>query len=194
MGNILVDTHLVVAYYKEDNLGLLPEEINVSSSVVDFFSKITAQKDIIFVDHAGVDNNGKELDGKIVSEWKRNVPNDAKHWFETWYATLLLSGQIKYIAMDKNCHELLQVLHERYDFPRDGWDKWYVRTAKSVANHEKKGDIVVIIVTEDLDFYDPNQKGVLRGEARIKFMEQQSGPIPPVLAKEGIAVKCISIY
>ncbi|MCJ7584245.1 MAG: hypothetical protein MUO30_05690 [Anaerolineales bacterium] len=196
MVNILIDTQLVVAYYKEYNLGLSPDDINISGSTIELFTKISKQKDIIFVDYAGIDDNGKEKDGKIVLEWKDNVPKDAKQWFDTWLGTLLISGQIKYIciSMDKSCYRLLELLHRRYNFPRQGSDKWYLRTAKSVANNEERGKIAVTIITEDLDFYDPNQKNKLKGEARLKFMVQQAGTIPPILAEEGIAINCVSIY
>jgi hypothetical protein len=89
---------------------------------------------------------------------------------------------------------LLEVLHKKYNFPREGCDKWYVRTAKSVANREKKVRTAVTIITEDLHFYEPDKEGVLKGEARIQFMEEQSGQIPSALSKEGIEVKCVSIY
>ncbi|MEW6092501.1 MAG: hypothetical protein AB1531_00915 [Chloroflexota bacterium] len=195
MGNILVDTQLVVNYYKEENKGMTPEEMNITGSTVGLFQKIIAHRDIIFVDFAGVDDNGKEKDGKILSEWKKHIPNVAKYWFDQWYATLLGSGQIKFISMS-NCQNLLQTLYSRYNFPQDGWDKWYVRTAKSVVSAGINGDggFPVVIITEDLDFYDPNQKNRLRGNARLDFMRQQQGTIPPVLANDGIGVMCVCLY
>lgn len=167
--NKVVDAQIVKAYYEEDVLGITP---STTASATKVFDELSIESPI-FVDDGGM----------ILHEWENVV---CREWFHTWYPTLLMNGLVE---IQVHTHQQLRNELNRSGFPSKGRDIWYVRTAKEVL--DCNGDVTLI--TEDLDFYEPSQKGCPH-TTRLKILLNSRGSICKVLSREDIIVKCLATY
>ena len=120
----------------------------------------------------------------VESEWTRVVPAE---WATAWIGDALIKGKIRHFhaVVDPSLVALLR----RFGFPlRGSGDLWYLRLADSSS---VKGE-GCLVVTEDLDFFDPRQKGTITGAARLKFLREHRGPLRRALEKQRkICVRCV---
>ena len=136
--------------------------------------------------------------GQIEQEWRQLVDPE---WLNAWLAELLINDSARVITVE-TCHPLKKKV-ATLGFPtkgREGRDFWYIRTAKAVVDFykqavpDKKTELAVII-SEDLDFYEPQQKGKLRGEERLAILHAKQSTIGRYLLKhERIKVRCVASY
>lgn len=118
--------------------------------------------------------------GKIVeAEWRGVVD---QYWFDSWLAEKLQSGCIQYLSPthDAGTEKRLASV----GFPRSR-DIVYVRIGITLTAQNG----VCLFYTEDMDFYDPAQKGCA-AKRRKKILRNSSGPVPKLLSKIGINVRC----
>lgn len=119
--------------------------------------------------------------GRIIEhEWRGVVDRD---WFEAWLATSLASGLIQYLSPTRD--PSLEKRLAELGFPRSR-DIVYVRIGLSVV----AAHLACMFYTEDLDFYDPTQKGCAANRRRA-ILKAMAGPVPRLLAKSGIQVSCV---
>jgi hypothetical protein len=169
---ILIDANVVVGFYKETVLGIDNE---LTGPVAPLFQRL-GEEDTCFLD-----------DGKMIeSEWRLYVE---KEWFTSWYAGLLAAGKIEEIPAEK-CPGLEKQMYVQ-GFPKQSRDIWYVRVGNALLC---SGRILVHLISEDLDFYDPTKKKSCRGPARTKFLKRGSGPIEKLLRKHAIRVRAVCNY
>jgi len=171
---IVIDANIINGFYKEDVLGI---PSTLTGSVVEMFTRSQNQGSVICLDEGG----------QIESEWRNVVPDD---WFDVWYSKLLVEDKAIIVPVH-TCHQLLNQLW-RLGFPRSR-DKWYIRTAKTVVDY-KKGqdeDILCVLITEDLDFYDPSKKKTANAQQRVQVLKFGRGCIADKLYLESILVTCV---
>lgn len=168
---IVIDAHIIASYYQE--------------SVGCADSKLTDATEAIF-ERVGVLDRIYLDDGEqIENEWRRMADPE---WFEAWYASLLASDAALLVPV-AGCSDLRKKL-EGHGFPRGSRDFWYVRTAKAVAEVFAEA----ILLTEDMDFYEPSKKGV-SGKQRENILRCSGGQIAKHLRKkEKIRVTCVASH
>jgi len=192
--DVLIDTNVIVGYYKEDVLeftpGLVadhdPQQTGLTGSVIDLFDRFILHQNVIILDE----------NDRILTEWRSHIPRLAQEWFNEWYIKFLQSGLIMPIPVDQNqSTSLLQRLY-RQGFP-NSVDKWYIRIAKSraVSHRIANRDLIVVnLVSEDIDFFDPSQKNTARGQARFDILMSEDPPIARITRSEGIDISCVGTY
>jgi hypothetical protein len=168
---IVIDAQVVWGYFKEAILELEPSLTGRAEPV---FERLGSE-DLAFLDQ----------EGHIEHEWRSVIDRE---WFDPWYARLLSAGAATLIPVE-TCNMLRKQL-ERLGFPRSHKDIWYVRTAKAVADHYGQ----VIIVTEDMHFYDPTQKKT-NAKHRRRILLSGDGQVARYLRrKECIDIRCVAGY
>lgn len=168
------------------------ETIGATDSPTDLFNQITNQKDLIFFDGDCFETS------QIYNEWKNKIPKLGVEWFKIWSSQFIHEKRFRCITIScSNSNKLLRDLYKN-GFPRDSIDKWYVRTAKDISllMDELPSPPLVTIITDDLDFFEPDQKGRATGEDRIRILQQVDGLgiIPNQLSLERIGVNCIANF
>ena len=124
--------------------------------------------------------------GQIEQEWRATVDTE---WFEQWYPTMLITGAITPIPASV-ASALLRYLRLNHGFPRSR-DAWYVSTAKAVRDAFGEDPV---ILTEDLDFYNPADKGC-NAARRNRILTDCSGPVARHLRRsEGILVRSVAVH
>jgi hypothetical protein len=168
---IVIDAQVVNGYFKE--------------TVLEIESPLTDKATLIFDRVGSEDQTFLDSKGIIEHEWRNVVEPE---WFDVWYARLLQNGAA--VQMDvSTCYATCRQL-ERNGFPRSSRDIWYVRTAKAVVDRFSRA----VIVTEDMDFFDPRQKGA-NAKQRKSILLSGNGQIARYLhKKEKINVKCVAGY
>jgi len=192
VSDIIIDANVVFNLFKESVQELPFTDIGATDSPTDLFKKITYQRDFIFFDGDCFETS------QIYNEWKNKIPKLGEEWFSIWSSQFIHEKRFRCIKVTcSNSNGLLNDLY-RNGFPRDSIDKWYVRTAKdiSLVKMDLPNPILVTIITDDLDFFDPNQKGKATGKDRIRILRQVDalGIIPNQLTLERIGVNCIANY
>jgi hypothetical protein len=167
----VIDAQVVSGYFQET---VCEVESRLTERAALVFERVGSE-DQVFLDDGGI----------IEHEWRNVVEPE---WFDVWYARLLQEDAAVRVCVN-TCHALCRQL-ERKGFPRGSRDVWYVRTAKAVVDRFGQA----IIVTEDMDFYDPTQK---KGTAkqRMRILLSGDGQVARHLhRRENIAVKCVASY
>lgn len=158
---IVVDAQLVAGYFRETERGEAPF---YTASTSDLFVRL-GNHDLAYVDDGGM----------IEAEYRNLVERE---WFDAWYSDRLIDGDIVSLAAPM-CRELIAALHTRCHFPKAGKDRYYVAVAKAIVD---RGAGQAVIVSEDLDFYDPKAKAS-GAKTRAKILQDQSGPVARHLAR-----------
>jgi hypothetical protein len=89
---------------------------------------------------------------QVVAEWERAVEWE---WFQNWYMGFVQNFRVVDLAT-KTCNDVLKKLRTDFGFPGSG-DVWLVRTALADRDDGSRGES--IILSEDMDLYDPPHKG-----------------------------------
>ncbi|MGP2543323.1 hypothetical protein [Yersinia sp. 2541 StPb PI] len=157
--DIVIDANVFKGFYQEEVLGMEVAQLEITASVLEVFRN---DKFKIYVDDTV----------HIENEWRNVVDSE---WFNAWYSDQIESLLINEITVN-NHNDIIKSL-SKIGFPVGG-DKWYVRTAKSV----QEMGTPTILLTEDIDFYDPTKK-TAKGAARLKILKSKSSPVRKYLRK-----------
>lgn len=162
----IVDANVIKAYYHQIND--LSREITLDPAHF-----IEADQVRLIID----------IDGHIKQEWDNVVGGE---WLSGWYNANLISDKIQQIIITDDCRPLKQRLVKQCGFPNSK-DIWYIKTAKSNADT----DNVNIIVSEDMDFFDPTKKKTLSGSKRLAQLRKNNNPVQKEIRGEGFSILCI---
>jgi hypothetical protein len=168
---LIVDSNVVKGYYQDTVLGK-GHDLTESPRLV-FDQEF--RKHLIYLDNKQV----------VWSEWKAAVKDE---WFDIWYANLLRDDVIREIpaAAEKNFRKELT----NFGFPFTGRDIWYARVANAVS--ENFG--FAILISEDLDFYEPKEKGC-KSARRNDILLKELGSLRKHLKKQrNIQVKAVARF
>jgi len=120
-------------------------------------------------------------DGRIIEhEWRNLVDRE---WFDAWFAAQLQSGVIIYRTTIRR--DSLERKLTNGGFPNNR-DRTYIRLALSIAGDSGSCEIY----TEDLDFYDPTEKGCKSGR-RTRILKASAGRVAKLLRRERVYVRCV---
>lgn len=134
--HLVVDAQVVHYHYQED-LGQAPPG---SGSAVEFFAAVRASRAAVYLDSGG----------HVYEEWSRNVSDE---WFDGWFTELASTVNLREIDAPAQ-GQLFKRLSGVCGFPKsENW--WLVRVAVSAATESAP----CALVTEDMDFREPSQKG-----------------------------------
>lgn len=123
--------------------------------------------------------------GTIVQEWRSVVEPE---WFDTWFTDQIRDGVI--CEIDAAAEKQLKKALSNLGFPATGRDIWYARTCNSAA----KVNGFCVLVSEDLDFYQPSEKGCSAAR-REKLLLTESGNVRKFFRKErSILVKPVARF
>ena len=165
--HIIIDANILLGYYCETN----DKATSLTGCTIDIFDQL-GNGLTVYLDESG----------HIENEWRSQLDPE---WFKEWYADLFIRGaayQIK-VAL---CNDIRDQIR-KHGFPYSK-DIWYIRTAKAIADLKKRA----LLITEDIDYYDPTQKKIAKGKARIDILKRCSGPIPKYLRRNfNIIIKSV---
>jgi hypothetical protein len=119
----------------------------------------------------------------IENEWRALV---APEWFDPWLATLLQQDKVCIVRATRSRQLTDGVL--ALGFPRSK-DLWYIRVANTVQNCFGGA----IILTEDLDFFDPKEKR-FDSSRRKKVLMEGRGCVRKRLKKNNIDVRSVCSF
>lgn len=169
---LVIDAHVIASYYQE-SVGCADPKLTDGTEAI--FERVGVH-DRIYLDE------GEQIE----NEWRKMAEPE---WFEAWYASLLASDAALLVPVD-DCSSLRKKL-ESYGFPRGSRDFWYVRTAKAVVETFAE----TILLTEDMDFYEPSKKKSMSGKQRKNTLICSGGQIAKYLRrKEKILVTCVASH
>lgn len=158
----VLDAQVVKGYFEESVLGI---ESDLTGSPVELVESLRPDCRA-YVDSGGIIEH--EYDNLVDSEW-----------FQAWYAERLIGDELVPIET-ATCHGEMRKLR-KCGFPNSR-DRWYVRTALAVVQK----DNMCVLVTEDLDFYDPAIKG--RAGRRKAVLLKRKGPVAKYLRSCAVEV------
>jgi hypothetical protein len=163
----VLDANIVAALFRE----ALGHSSTVSGSPTGLFESLSGPCVEIVTDTAG----------QIEHEWEKCVE---KEWYEAFYLNLASTTNLYAIPADA-CLALLRKLKTSAGFPPSA-DKHYVRTAFTAA----KDGSEVVLVTEDIDFFDPKAKTKPGRRAEL-LAGKVRGPVQKLLKSE---VRCFRLF
>ncbi len=166
---LIVDANVFKSYYD-----VLIK--NITSSLTACPTKIfenlgTTDAYVMYLDTTGI----------IKQEWSNLVDYQ---WFNIWYADKLILAHFELVEPCKD--NGLETKLTADGFPRKGRDWTYIRVTRQVANQQQ-----CILATEDIDFYEPSQKGC-PAKTRRKILLSSSGKVAKTLKNHAINVKCVA--
>lgn len=167
---LVIDANILKGYFEETQIGSSPE--------------LTHSPQALFQRLGKGDTGYLDEGGQIQHEWRNVVDPE---WFDKWYRDLLRQDGLSLIPVKP--YPALRSSLGKLGFPNKGRDIWYVRTAKAVYEAFDS----VVLVSEDLDFYNPKEK---KGDhqRRLKILLAGNGPVVKHLRKEKIDVVCVANY
>jgi len=168
---VVIDANVVAYYYREKVKCHSPPGTGPAEQVIQRLGPL---------DTAIIDSGGR-----IKAEWgdDRRVDED---WFGNWYEDQLIVGGVSIKEVD-DCKDLIRHLADKCGFPERKENRWYLCVARALST-EQGGRVV--LVTEDVDFFDPTDKG--RSQHRDRTLDRQTGCVTRyLLRKEGIVVRTI---
>jgi hypothetical protein len=172
--NVVIDAQLIQAYYLETVHG---KPHSCTGPIGPVIGRL-GPEDNVFLDSGD----------HIEAEWRHLVDPT---WFEAWYGDLIANQHAEIIDVG-NYPALLKKLSTDYGFPSQTKDKWYIRTAKTLAESRSEGEAA--IVSEDMHFHDPRKKGCPAAE-RQRIFTERSGRLAVFLRRrEDIDVTCAAIH
>jgi hypothetical protein len=170
--NLVIDADVVNGYYRESVRGDAPM---LTAATIPLFDGL-GQTDVAIVD----------LGGQIENEWGASVDPD---WFRAWYANLLADGAIRVLDVGTFA-PVIERLQKDCGYPKSR-DRWYVRTACQAVETDSA---TAVIVSEDLDFYEPSMKAA-GAKRRDQILANQRGCVADYLRKyEDIVVQTVKCY
>ncbi|WP_374501403.1 hypothetical protein [Pseudoxanthomonas sp.] len=168
---LVVDANVFAAFFRV-HIGAALGEVTRDPS---FIMNMDAKTHQIYLDSGGV----------LETEWCATVdPN----WCKEWMANALIEGRLAYIECGSDL--ALQSILKNHGFPLKGSrDVWYLRLLKALQSIEESA-----MVTEDLDFYQPDKKGVIKGSDRLDFIRDGGGNLKKALKKVGLTIFCVDAF
>jgi hypothetical protein len=168
---LVVDAQIVKGFFQDT---VLDKGHNLTESASLIFDD-SFRKHPIYVDD----------EEKVWSEWRSGV---AQEWFDIWYTNLLRDDVVREIPAppDKNLRKELVAL----GFPFSGRDIWYAR----VSNAVRCSFGFAILVSEDLDFYEPKEKGCASGRRKEILLKEIGSVRKHLKKKRGIHVKPVARF
>ena len=166
--HVIIDANVVVGYFKETVKGAIHDLTGSPTSLFESLGSFI----VCYVD-----------DGcHIKTEWRLPVEPE---WFDAWYGNLLINDSIRITETD-NCRDLKAQLAD-LGFPTTTTDFWYCRVGVAVSKKNGKA----ILITEDIDFYEPSAKGC-GGRRRKQLLYNSNGQVAKHLRrKSDIEVMCV---
>ena len=149
--DVVIDAQIVCGFFRES---VLSQNTELTGSTLPIFDRL-GNGDIVYLDE----------NSKIENEWRGIVDNE---WFDAWYPELLISGKAQLIKVRKNQGVSKQLL--KNNFPTHSKDAWYVLTAINVKEMTHRASLL----SEDLDFYAPKEKGCKK-DRRLRILLTCSG-------------------
>jgi hypothetical protein len=168
---LVVDAQIVKGFFQESVLGA-PHDL--SGSLLPIFDPRICTH-CIYVDN----------EGTIQYEWRSVVDPD---WFDVWFAELIRDGSIAEIAAlsDVALKKQLKAL----GFPATGRDIWYARVGCAVSGRIGFS----VLISEDLDFYEPKTKGC-GSKRRRNILYSEAGAVRRYLRKKrAVIVKSVERF
>jgi len=179
---LVVDAHIVCGFFKENVLQI---DSDLTESAIFLFNRVGAE-DRIYLDEGG----------QIENEWRQLV---GREWFDIWLAELLRNGHAVQIPVEP-CQLLKRKLN-KLGFPTGGSrDIWYIRTAKAIVDindhrFPDRDTPIAFIISEDLDFHEPQLKSRCSRRRRIETLLLGRGSIVRYMHRyERISINCIAKY
>ena len=121
--------------------------------------------------------------GQIEHEWEQNVEPE---WFRAFLIKIIEEQIVEEIdhQVDQSLLRRLLIL---------GWNRGkkdfvYVWTALAATNAE---DSSISLISEDLDFYNPKQKGIARGNKRLQILRGKTNPVQKCCKRFRIQILCV---
>jgi hypothetical protein len=169
--SVAIDANIVKALFQESTRG----SHAASASPADIFAELATEQFRIAVDSGG----------QMLNEWMSCTNSE---WFEAWYGDFV--GQANVVQVTPGRHtEVLRHMRSTLGFPTSR-DVWLVRTAcTEAADYE-----VAILLSDDLDFFDPTKKSA---GARVRTELLQGGrraPVRKYLKKHGVSVDSAHLF
>ena len=148
---LIVDANIVKGYFQDSVLG---KGHDLTESAKPIFDPSFREHPIYVDDKA-----------KLHFEWRSVVETE---WLDIWYADLVRDDVVREIVSppDKALRKQLAEL----GFPAKGRDIWYARVSNAVSRTVG----FAILVSEDLDFYEPKEKGC-KSERRKDILLKELG-------------------
>jgi hypothetical protein len=167
-----VDANVFKGYYTESVLNTV--DPNLTGSVLPVF-EVLGSRYRLFLDDGG----------QIKSEWLNVVGDD--QWLNAWLSEKLVFDHVRLINVKVSAAQPLLKTLRSSGFPKSK-DKWYIRTAFSARQYSSSGKSYLL--SEDLDYYSPRNKGSLKGKSRKACMIKVKGPVPKILRKHDLYIVC----
>jgi hypothetical protein len=157
---LIVDANIVKGFFQEAVLG---KGHDLTGSAMPIFDK-NFRKHPIYLDD----------EGNLHYEWRAVVDPE---WFDVWFTDLIRDDVIRQISAppEKNFRKELAGL----GFPAKGRDIWYARVANALTILSN----FAILVSEDLDFYEPKEKGC-SSKRRNEILLKELGSVRRHLRKK----------
>lgn len=168
---LVIDANVFVDFFNET---VLQQSTSLTTSPIFTFQRLGRH------DTAYLDNGGQ-----IKHEWGDPRRVDPE-WFARWYQQQLQQDSLQLIPTDTHANVLRAIVQKGFPQTRD---RWYVRVAKSVSAIFDEA----ILVTEDIDFYEPKHKD--KGSIRLKTISDSKGSVAKLLRKKPVVeVVCVATY
>lgn len=139
---------------------------SLSGSPATLFEQLSRRGDVIALDSGGA----------IEHEWRSCCERE---WFDAWFSELASTANLAEFPTQTE-RQLLQVLRTRFGFPNSR-DKVYIRAAVAVVAKRR----TALIVTDDMDFFDPPIKATPRSPRIVKMLDGSVvGPLQGYLYRD----------
>jgi hypothetical protein len=171
--DLVIDANIIKGFFVETVQNAQTELTGVTALIF----KRLGNKDIAFLDDNGI----------IRHEWRNVVQPE---WFDAWYPQLLIEGKIIEISLDSHDKLNLRNRLKALGFPVTKRDFCYIKTANTTIKNNRNS---VVIISEDIDFFAPQNKGC-SPKSRNKILLNNNGPVATFLKKNKILVRCVYTY
>ena len=166
----VIDAHIVKGVY-EEHIGAAG---SLTGSASEVLAEITAHGLAVWLD------DGEQME----NEWRHVVPDE---WFDGWFADLASEANVSAIRR-RNCEVLIRKLGSDFGFPRSR-DRILLSVAVAGVAHEG----AAMLLTEDVDFYDPKMKGQPKVRSAL-LTGKRAGPVRSFLRKtEKVSVCSVTL-
>lgn len=171
--SLVADANVFQAFYEEEVLGHVGPRPERSASAKPVLGAIQA------VAFAFVDTSGK-----IEKEWRDRCQGN-NEWFDAWFGGHLQGDRIRLLDCKNSSH--LSKRYRQLGCPND--DVVYIKVA---VESTKTSPIcsLRLLVTEDIDFYDPKQKRA-KDKLNSVFLPRK-GIVVKALDADGVHVCCLA--
>lgn len=168
---VVIDAQVVIGYFDET---VREVAHRLTESAVSLINRLGVE-DCMYIDERGM----------LEYEY---ADKTGQEWLNAWIGDLLRDGGAQVVPARP--HQALERRLAEVGFPVNSRDKWYVRVARSVVEVFGSSHLV----SEDLHFFAPREKGSAGRNRRDVILRNRLGPVPSCLARETILVHCVATY